>query len=79
MKTLDQLLIGFRLHASAVESEELLTPMVRECIQAYADGVNDYVAGIGYGLGATGNLFRQNSMYLGLSGNLTRSLMLLQS
>ena len=57
MKTLDQLLIGFRLHASAVESEELLTPMVRECIQAYADGVNDYVAGIGYGLGATGNLF----------------------
>ena len=59
MKSLDQMLIGFRLHASAVETEEqgLLTPMIRECIQAYADGVNDYVAGIGYGPGATGNLF----------------------
>ena len=57
MKSIDQMLIAFRLHASAVETEELLTPLQRECIQAYADGVNDYVAGIGYGPGATGNLF----------------------
>ena len=56
MGGLDIMLRAFRLYSAAVESEPTISPMAREAIQAYADGVNDYVANVGYGPWYSGHL-----------------------
>ena len=56
MGGLDIMLRAFRLYSAAVESEPTISPMAREAIQAYADGINDYVENIGYGPWYSGHL-----------------------
>ena len=55
MVGLDIMLKSFRLHSSAIETEPTISPMAREAIQAYADGVNDYVENLDYGLWYSGH------------------------
>ena len=56
MVGLDIMLRAFRLHASAIETEPTISPLAREAIQAYADGINDYVDNVGYGMWYSGHL-----------------------
>ena len=44
----------------------MLSPMAKEAIQAYADGLNDYVAGVGFGLWPTGHIMPPEFYMFGL-------------
>ena len=43
---IDRLMLLMRVYSSAVETVPTLSPEIKEYLQRYADGINDYMSGV---------------------------------